>query len=271
MLPTSNIIFHFFQFPKTEQEWTNIGNLFEEKWNFPNCLGAVDGKHVHITPPKDAGSYFYNYKGYNSLVLMAVVNANYEFLYADIGTNGRVSDGGVLNNTTFGKKLKDNELHIPPIGKHGLPCVFVGDEAFALRPDFLKPFPQKELNADRRTFNYRLSRARRVVENAFGILSARFRIFHSTINLKLDSIEKVVLATIALHNYLRRRTVTTHNIINNDCNDMMPNNNSDENCMASLERGRDARVASQIARNVRDKFMTYFTGEGAIAFQENVL
>ena len=117
-----------------------------------------------------------------------------------------------------------------------------------------KPFPQKDLNDDRRIFNYRLSRARRVVENAFGILSARFRIFHSTINLKLDSIEKVVLATIALHNYLRRRTVTTHNIINNDCNDMMPNNNSDENCMASLERGRDARVASQIARNVRDKF-----------------
>lgn len=106
MLPTSIIISHFFQFPKTEQEWTNIGNLFEEKWNFPNCLGAVDGKHVHITPPKDAGSYFYNYKGYNSLVLMAVVNANYEFLYADIGTNGRVSDGGVLNNTTFGKKTQ---------------------------------------------------------------------------------------------------------------------------------------------------------------------
>ena len=74
-----------------------------------------------------------------------------------------------------------------------------------------------------------------------------------------------------LMNELQCKTVTTHNIINNDCNDMMPNNNSDENCMASLERGRDARVASQIARNVRDKFMTYFTGEGAIAYQENVL
>ena len=81
---------------------------------------------------------------------MAVVNANYEFLYADVGTNGCVSDGGVLNNTTFGQKLKDNELHIPPIGKHGLPCVLVGDEAFALRPDFSRPFPQKELNDDRR-------------------------------------------------------------------------------------------------------------------------
>ncbi|XP_047473819.1 uncharacterized protein LOC125028514 [Penaeus chinensis] len=119
---TCNAIFHvlrgeFLQFPKTEQEWTNIGNLFEEKWNFPNCLGAVDGKHVHITPPKDAGSYFYNYKGYNSLVLMAVVNANYEFLYADIGTNGRVSDGGVLNNTTFGKKnSKTTNFTFHPLG-----------------------------------------------------------------------------------------------------------------------------------------------------------
>lgn len=46
-------------------------------------------------------------------MLMAVVNVNYEFIMADFGTNGRVSDGGVIENTEFGKRLKDEKLCIP--------------------------------------------------------------------------------------------------------------------------------------------------------------
>nr|XP_027208469.1 uncharacterized protein LOC113802147 [Penaeus vannamei] len=100
---------------------------------------------------------------------MAVVNANYEFIMADIGTNGRVSDGGVIDNTEFGKRLKDEKLCIPhesvtATSNCVLPYVFVGDEAFALRTDFLKPYSQKDLHSETRVFNYRLSRARRVAE-----------------------------------------------------------------------------------------------------------
>ncbi|KAJ8911111.1 hypothetical protein NQ315_003373 [Exocentrus adspersus] len=83
--------------------------------------------------------------------------------------------------------------------------VFVeGDEAFAMRYDFLKPYNQRELNYQKRIFNYRLSRARRIIENTFGILANRFRIFHTCINLNVDNIDKVILACCALHNFLRR-------------------------------------------------------------------
>jgi len=146
-------------------------------------LGAVDGKHVRITPPAGSGSYYWNYKGYNSLVLMGIANANYEFIMVHFGINGRVSDGGVIEYTEFYHKLKHNELNIPEPSTPKssstkiLPYVFLGDEAFALREDFLKPFGQGELNIERRIFNYRLSRARRVIENVFGILANRFRIF----------------------------------------------------------------------------------------------
>ncbi|XP_076049528.1 uncharacterized protein LOC143030254 [Oratosquilla oratoria] len=140
---------------------------------------------------------------------MAAVNANYEFIMADIGTNGRVSDGGVIDNTEFGKRPKDEKLCIPhesitANSECVLPYVLVSDEAFALRPDFLKPYYQKDLDNEKQVFNYRLSRARRVTENAFGIMSSRFRIFHTCINLKLTSIEKVVMASLVLHNYLRK-------------------------------------------------------------------
>lgn len=76
-------------------------------------MGAVDGKHVQIIPPPGSGAYYYNYKGYNSLVLMAICNANYEFIMCDFGINGRISDGGVIGHTNFYKKLKSGTLNLP--------------------------------------------------------------------------------------------------------------------------------------------------------------
>lgn len=113
---------------------------------------------------------------------------------------------GVIAYTQFYKKLKNGTLHLPDPSnpkdsQRQLPPVFVDDEAFALRCDFLKPYNQKDLNHDRKIFNYRLSRARGKIENSFGILAARFRIFHTAIRLHLESIDKVVLACCVLHNF----------------------------------------------------------------------
>jgi len=177
------------QIPKTEAKWKVIAKGFNDKWTFPNCLGAVDGKHVSIKKPLHTGSYYYNYKIFFSIVLMAVVNSNYEFIMADADTNGRISDGGVLGKTAFGKALGDKLLQIPepgtlPNSRKKLPFVFVGDEAFALTENFMKPYGQAGLTAEQRIFNYRLSRARRVVENSFGILVSRFGVLQRPIEPK---------------------------------------------------------------------------------------
>lgn len=92
------------QMPGTEEEWRKIAKDFEERWQFPNCLGAIDGKHIRIIPPPGSGSYFWNYKNFNSIVLMACANANYEFIWCEVGTNGRVLDGGAIQNTIFYEK-----------------------------------------------------------------------------------------------------------------------------------------------------------------------
>ena len=136
---------------------------FEDKWNFPHCLGSIDGKHVNIIPPNGSGSRYYNYKGQHSLVLMAIVDANYQFILCDFGTNGRISDGGVLQNTSFFEKLERNQLNIPaednvPNTTTILPYVFVADDAFPLRPDMIKPFRLADASSqERKIFNYRTS------------------------------------------------------------------------------------------------------------------
>ena len=61
--------------PSTPEEWTKIADGFAKNWNFPNCIGALDGKHVVMRKPHHSGSTFHNYKGQKSIVLMAAVNA----------------------------------------------------------------------------------------------------------------------------------------------------------------------------------------------------
>ena len=84
----------FIKAPNTEEEWIKIADQFEEKWDFGNCIGAIDGKHVVMQAPPRSGSYFFNYKKTHSIVLMAVVDSNYQFTLVDIGDSGRQSDGG---------------------------------------------------------------------------------------------------------------------------------------------------------------------------------
>jgi len=84
-----------------------------------------------------------------------------------------------------------------------LPYYIVGDEIFPLKTWLMRPYPGK-LTEEQRIFNYRQSRARRVIENAFGILVSRWRIFNTPINASIENIESFVKAAIVLHNYLRQ-------------------------------------------------------------------
>lgn len=143
--------------PNSKQQWKEIARDFEDRWQLPHCLGALDGKHVKITSPPGSGSYFWNYKNFHSVVLMGCANANYEFIWCEVGTNGRISDGGVIRHTTFFEKLNNNRLNITqPEPVNGsmteLPYVFIGDEAFALRCDFFKAVQSKNIDMGKEKF-----------------------------------------------------------------------------------------------------------------------
>ena len=180
----------FLRLPNTT-EWEIIEYETRRLWQFPNCIGAADGKHVAILHPSNSGSEFYNYKGFFSIVLLAIVDYNYKFIFVDVGCQGRISDGGVYRNSFFYKVTQENLLDLPPDkplpvsnnpyydsqNTEPMPYVFLAEDAFPLGKHCLKPYSQSGLTPMKRVFSYRLSRFRRVTENAFGILTNRFRVF----------------------------------------------------------------------------------------------
>jgi hypothetical protein len=99
--------------PSTQQDWKKIAADFERLWNLPHCIGAIDGKHVAMKCPLKSGSLYYNYKGWFSIILLAVCDAHYSFTLVDIGSYGSSNDSGVFSNSNMGHALEGGQMSIP--------------------------------------------------------------------------------------------------------------------------------------------------------------
>ncbi|XP_053615430.1 uncharacterized protein LOC128679719 [Plodia interpunctella] len=274
----------FVKTPTNVNEWKEKSRNFEILWNFPHCIGAIDGKHVLLEAPPNSGSDYYNYKENYSLVLLAIVDAEYNFVYVNCGAKGKSSDSGVFQETPFYKALNEQQLNLPdpePLTQGGpnITYVLVGDSAFALSENMMRPYPGiHEKGSLKRIFNYRLSRARRIVENVFGIMSVVFRVFRKAIPLRPVNAELVVMACVYLHNFLRRNTSSTahytlnttfdfedaaHNVVEGSWRRELRNNN-----MRNLNiHGRPPPQPAQVIRN---HFAEYFSSaQGSVPWQTN--
>ena len=277
----------YFKVPSNHLEWEKIADGFEAKWNFPHCVGAIDGKHVVMQAPPRAGSTFYNYKGTHSIVLMAVANSEYQFTMVEIGEAGRQSDGGVFANGQIGYAMNNDLRQLPSpsmLSQHSrkeLPYIFVGDEAFPLKTFLIKPYPRGSIGLSERITNYRISRARRVIENAFGICSSRFRIFRRPIVGKTELVIEITKAVVVLHNFLMFDKVQRRS-------SYFPPGYADEETPSGIKEGGwraegDSAALAEIhrigsntyskeAKDIREDFKHYFTStEGSLPWQSEII
>ena len=280
----------YIKLPSTEAEWTEVADLFQKRWNFPNCLGAVDGKHCRIRSPAHSGSKFFNYKKSFSIVLMAVVDANYSFLYCNTGAYGRSADGGIWGECDLGADLDHDldpqfadearKLPLPPDRPYSgddqpMPFAFVGDDAFALSRVMQKPFSKRNLTREERIYNYRLSRARRVVENAFGIMANRWRILLTNMCVLPERADKIVNACCVLHNWLRvKRPSYTNSLVDREdpvTHEVIPGEWHDDVALRSLEKmkSRNAKEAAKAQRQYTSQWVN--SEAGSVPWQDRMI
>lgn len=115
-------------------------------------------ENIRITKPSGSASLYFNYKHFYSIVLLVVVDSSYRFTYIHVDSFGRDSDSTIFKNSSLWNKLQNSSLNIPSpnfIPGINIPILyaFVGDEAFGLSTNVLKPYAEKYLQDIKRTFN----------------------------------------------------------------------------------------------------------------------
>ena len=81
----------YLRVPATAEEWEELAKLIYQHWQFPNCKGAMDGKHLAMFAPQNSYLTFFNYKSFHSIILFGLVKHSYQFTHLDIGCQGRIS------------------------------------------------------------------------------------------------------------------------------------------------------------------------------------
>ena len=267
------------QCPTTPEGWKEVAAAFSRKWNYNNCLGALDGKHVAMKKPAGAGSVYFNYKKFHSIILMALADAHYRFLYVDIGAEGGAGDAGTWVRCSLHQAIENGRIGFPaaetmPNDDQPIPYHIVADDAFALKTWLMKPFSHLTQVHHERVFSYRLSRARRVVENAFGILQMRWRVFSTTMLLRPRVVRVVTLCACVLHNLLMtHQPVPHHHLDHEDINGEVIQGTWREqpNLMENLlaEQARNPTREAKALRNYMGRY--YASAAGSVPWQERLL
>lgn len=222
-------------------------------------------------------------QGFYSIVLLAVCDASYRFTYLDVGAYGSEGDANIFTQSKFGKEVTLEKLDFPEnkevklyffvncfsfkqitlllqVNGKQMPYFLLGDEAFPLCKRIMKPFNPRKASKEEKLFNYRLSRARRCIENSFGLLSSKWMCLQRTMYCYPDKAQKIISACCLLHNFLLRndRDAYQHTGERNEIGA------STQLTVLPSYSGR----SSDFAKQMRNELKMYFCSEnGSVSWQ----
>lgn len=154
-----------------------------------------------------------------------------------------------------------------------LPLHIIGDDAFPLSEHLMKPYPQRHLDHPKRIFNYRFSRARRVVENAFGILANRWRVFLTTIQLSPEKVTWLIMAACTLHNMLVEKNKNSYlsALDVEGADGFLPGAWRTDPQLVGMRPADQGRNPTRGAKQQRSNLTNYFLGAGSVHWQERMI
>lgn len=236
----------------TAEKLKEMAEKFDKRLNFPNCIGGVGCKSIRVMKPHKKDFF----------IVKAVVDCEYQFVNVDIFDSCSDSNAATsLYDSTLLKeiiKLPETIL-LPHDGNSFVPYVIVADEGFGLQPNVMRPYCGRTLTVEKRVFNYRLNRARKCVDNAFAILSSKFKIFHRPLNVSSDLATKIIHTCCILHNFVKERDGSAFD-------DTLTVTGFQDFKSSVHNRG------TPHALDVRQKFTKYFMSDkGSLPWQMNII
>ena len=187
-------------FPKSDEDFKERLLDIDAEWQFPYAFSGTDGSHLPIKCPnggQEAMKQYYNFKNLYSVVLLALVDAKYRFIWASLGAPGNTHDSTYFQSTSLwdetnaGKVLPDKNCVVDGVET---PSVILGDGVFSLRSWIMKSHGDAVLTPEKAYFNYCLSRARIIMEGAFGELKGRFGVLFRKCESKRETVKILGLA-----------------------------------------------------------------------------
>ena len=177
----------------------------EQLSQFPCCWAPTDGCHLPIScfpgweqPKKEC----HNFKNFFLIVLMALVDARYRFIWASAGFPGNFHNSLILQATDLWQRITNGKV-IPAIskeiGQSNLPLLTVGDSAFPFTVHLMKPYSRGIVNEKQRYYNYCVSRSKMVTKCAYGQLKSRWRVLFKKWTCSKETVKLFALACVILH------------------------------------------------------------------------
>ena len=266
--------------PMTKDEWKAIPEEFQRCWNVPHACGALDGKHVAIKKPPHSGSKYFNNKGFFSIVLLALVDANYRFFWADVGGVGSQSNAQIYNASELAEVLQSGEINLPvdehlPNDDRPHPYFMLSDDAFALKSYMMKPYSRRNMTYEEKIASYLISCGQCVVENAFGIMAVCLQVLLTTMQQRTETVQLIVKTCMVLHNMMHSRYPGHHQALvdQEDANgNLIPGDWRRNANMHDMEQARGPTRESTKAKQEREYLKLYFNSPaGSVPWQDNMV
>ena len=239
----------FIKFPYTEAEARAAIDAFDDLGRFPQVIGAVDGTHIPIKAPKDNPNSYYNRKRFHSVVLQGISDSQCRFIDVSTGYPGRMHDARVFRISRIGKDAENGRLPRAPlmmIGQVSVPPLLLGDPAYRVMPYCMKPYPEGQgCTNEKRNFNRHLSSKRVVIEQAFGLLKARWRCLYEEMEDYITNVSESIMACCILHNTCINR--------GDQYDGQLPVQAQNNGCAHPLALNLDVRAG----QNIRDAIADY--------------
>lgn len=230
-----NVKDEYIKLPNSCDEWRKISKEFYDEYKLPNCVGALEIRHLAFKPINKKGQMRDNrFFTDNTIALIAILDAHSNFMYIDVGQKSTLNDKNLFNNSNLKNLIDNNVINLPnsdqlPNSDKSIPYYFIGDYSLPLNTYLMKQFYVSSLTPPQLNYDFKLWDVSQRAEHCFETLTNMFPILMEPFRTDEENAKKITLGCIALYNFLKSSIQENLSMNNSNTSSNTNNLNSTDN------------------------------------------